>query len=51
MICTLTRDDPVNVCRSGEWDGRTIGALAVGFAVAVVATIMLVIRRRRRRRI
>jgi hypothetical protein len=51
MICTLTRDDPVNVCRSGEWDGRTIGALAVGFAVAVVAIIMLVIRRRRRRRI
>jgi hypothetical protein len=51
MICTLTRDDPVNVCRSGEWDGRTIGALAVGFVVAVVATIMLVIRRRRRRRI
>jgi hypothetical protein len=51
VICTLTRDDPVNVCRSGEWDGRTIGALAVGFAVAVVAIIMLVIRRRRRRRI
>jgi hypothetical protein len=49
MICTLTRDDPVDDCRSGEWEGRTIGALAVGFAVAVAATILLVIRRRRQR--
>jgi len=49
MICTLTRDHPVDDCRGGEWEGQTIGALAVGFAVAVVATIMLVIRRRPRR--
>jgi hypothetical protein len=49
MICALTRDDPVDDCRSGEWEGRTIGALAVGFAVAVAATILLVIRHRRRR--
>ena len=49
MICALTRDDPVNDCRNGEWEGRTIGALAVGFIVAAAATIMLVIRRRRRR--
>jgi hypothetical protein len=49
MICALTRDDPANDCRSGEWEGRVIGGLAVGFVVAVVATTMLVIRRRRRR--
>ena len=49
MICTLTRDDPVDDCRGDEWEVQTIGALAVGFAVAVAATIILVIRRRRRR--
>ena len=49
MTCALTRDDPANDCHSGEWEGRTIGSLAVGFAVAAAATIMLVIRRRRRR--
>jgi len=49
MICSLTRDDPANDCSSGEWEGRVIGGLAVGFVVAAVATIMFVIRRRRRR--
>jgi hypothetical protein len=49
MICSLTRDDPANDCRSGEWEGRVIGGLAVGFVIAAVATIILVIRRRRRR--
>jgi hypothetical protein len=49
MICSFTRDDPVNDCRSGVWEGRTIGALAVGFVVAAAVTTMLVIRRRRRR--
>jgi hypothetical protein len=50
MICTLTRDDPVDDCRGDEWEGRVIGSLAVGFALAVIATMMLLIRRRRGRR-
>ena len=49
MICTLTHDNPVDDCRSDEWEGRVIGSLAVCFALSVIATIMLVIRRRRRR--
>ena len=49
MICALTHDDPVNDCRSGEWEGRVIGGLAVGFVIAAVATIILVNSRRRRR--
>jgi len=49
MICSLTRDDPANDCGGGEWKGRVVGGLAVGFVIAAVATVMLVIRRRRRR--
>jgi hypothetical protein len=49
MICTLTRDDPVDDCRGDEWEGRVVGSLAVGFALAVIASMMLLIRRRRGR--
>ena len=49
MICSLIRDNPVDDCRSDEWTGRVVGSLAVGFALAVIATMMLLIRRRRRR--
>ena len=50
MICTLTRDDPVDDCDGDQWEGRVVGSLAVGFALAVIASMMLLIRRRRGRR-
>ena len=48
MICALTHDDPVNDCGGRAWAQAVGPLLALGFAVAAIATITLLLRRRRR---
>ena len=48
MICTLTRDDPVNDCGNREWVGVLVGVLAAGVVLAAAAATLIYLRRRRR---